>query len=135
MNYGAIGFVIGHEITHGFDDQGRKYDKQGNLVDWWARKTKKRFLEKVLCIIKQYGNYTVDEVGLKVCCVQFWSIMVTLFPEMRFAVEFIARLKFHISRISNNYYLQYIFAIVMIVRSRQPINNRIFMHFHNYESW
>ncbi|CAI6356922.1 unnamed protein product [Macrosiphum euphorbiae] len=77
MNYGAIGFVIGHEITHGFDDQGRKYDKQGNLVDWWARKTKKRFLEKVLCIIKQYGNYTVDEVGLKVCCVQFWYIMIT----------------------------------------------------------
>eukprot|EP00102_Acyrthosiphon_pisum_P014814 XP_008185066.2 PREDICTED: neprilysin-11-like [Acyrthosiphon pisum] len=65
MNYGAIGFVIGHEITHGFDDQGRKYDKHGNLVDWWAKKTKKRFLEKVSCIIKQYGNYTVDEVGLK----------------------------------------------------------------------
>ncbi|XP_022169537.1 neprilysin-11-like [Myzus persicae] len=65
MNYGAIGFVIGHEITHGFDDQGRKYDKHGNLVDWWANETKKRFLEKVLCIIKQYGNYTADEVGLK----------------------------------------------------------------------
>ncbi|KAL5238849.1 hypothetical protein ACI65C_006259 [Semiaphis heraclei] len=65
MNYGAIGFVIGHEITHGFDDQGRKYDKHGNLVDWWANETKKRFLEKVSCIIKQYGNYTAEEIGLK----------------------------------------------------------------------
>lgn len=66
MNYGAIGFVIGHEITHGFDDQGRQFDKEGNLVDWWAEETKKRYLEKALCIIKQYGNYTAQEVGLKV---------------------------------------------------------------------
>lgn len=66
MNYGAIGFVIGHEITHGFDDQGRQFDKEGNLVDWWAEETKKRYLEKASCIIKQYGNYTATEVGLKV---------------------------------------------------------------------
>jgi len=66
MNYGAIGFVIGHEITHGFDDQGRQFDKEGNLVDWWAEETKKRYLEKASCIIKQYGNYTAQEVGLKV---------------------------------------------------------------------
>ncbi|CAH1724670.1 neprilysin-2 [Aphis gossypii] len=65
MNYGAIGFVIGHEITHGFDDQGRQFDKQGNLVDWWAEETKKRYLEKAMCIIRQYGNYTAHEVGLK----------------------------------------------------------------------
>ncbi|XP_050430233.1 neprilysin-2 isoform X2 [Adelges cooleyi] len=65
MNYGAIGFVIGHEITHGFDDQGRQFDKEGNLVDWWAEETKKRYLEKASCIIKQYGNYTAEEVGLK----------------------------------------------------------------------
>lgn len=66
MNYGAIGFVIGHEITHGFDDQGRQFDKSGNLVDWWAEETKKRYLEKASCIIRQYGNYTAEEVGLKV---------------------------------------------------------------------
>lgn len=66
MNYGAIGFVIGHEITHGFDDQGRQFDKSGNLVDWWAEETKKRYLEKATCIIRQYGNYTAEEVGLKV---------------------------------------------------------------------
>ncbi|XP_057331077.1 neprilysin-2-like isoform X3 [Microplitis mediator] len=63
MNYGAIGFVIGHEITHGFDDQGRQFDKDGNLVDWWAPSTKEKYLEKAECIINQYGNYTVKEVG------------------------------------------------------------------------
>ncbi|XP_057331668.1 neprilysin-2-like isoform X2 [Microplitis mediator] len=63
MNYGAIGFVIGHEITHGFDDQGRQLDKDGNLVDWWAPSTKEKYLEKAECIINQYGNYTVKEVG------------------------------------------------------------------------
>ncbi|XP_015511770.2 neprilysin-2 isoform X1 [Neodiprion lecontei] len=64
MNYGAIGFVIGHEITHGFDDQGRQFDKEGNLVDWWQPETKERYLEKAECIIYQYGNYTVESVGL-----------------------------------------------------------------------
>ena len=43
MNYGAIGWVIGHEITHGFDDQGRQFDEEGNLVDWWHPETKKRY--------------------------------------------------------------------------------------------
>ncbi|XP_076238812.1 M13 family metallopeptidase neprilysin 2 isoform X2 [Calliopsis andreniformis] len=65
MNYGAIGFVIGHEITHGFDDQGRQFDGNGNLVDWWAPQTKEKYVKKVECIIHQYGNYTVEEVGLK----------------------------------------------------------------------
>lgn len=64
MNYGAIGFVIGHEITHGFDDQGRQFDKAGNLVDWWAPETKEKYLERAECIIHQYGNYTVEDVGL-----------------------------------------------------------------------
>ncbi|XP_055543996.1 neprilysin-2-like isoform X1 [Wyeomyia smithii] len=64
MNYGAIGFVIGHEITHGFDDQGRQFDKNGNLVDWWQADTKKAYLEKARCIIEQYGNYTEPNVKL-----------------------------------------------------------------------
>ncbi|XP_033213002.1 neprilysin-2-like isoform X1 [Belonocnema kinseyi] len=64
MNYGAIGFVIGHEITHGFDDQGRQFDKEGNLVEWWEPATKIKYLEKAKCIIEQYGNYTAEEVGL-----------------------------------------------------------------------
>ncbi|KAJ9599169.1 hypothetical protein L9F63_010346 [Diploptera punctata] len=64
MNYGAIGFVIGHEITHGFDDQGRQFDKEGNLVEWWEPATKEKYLEKAKCIIEQYGNYTEEETGL-----------------------------------------------------------------------
>lgn len=66
MNYGAIGFVIGHEITHGFDDQGRQFDKEGNLVDWWKSSTKDQYLKRAQCIIDQYGNFSVPEVGLKV---------------------------------------------------------------------
>ncbi|XP_031344617.1 neprilysin-2-like isoform X2 [Photinus pyralis] len=66
MNYGGIGFAIGHEITHGFDDQGRQFDKDGNLVDWWAPSTKAAFMKKAQCIIDQYTNYTVPEVGLHV---------------------------------------------------------------------
>ncbi|XP_057330914.1 neprilysin-2-like [Microplitis mediator] len=64
LNYGGIGFVIGHEITHGFDDEGRQFNKDGNLVDWWAPSTEKKYLEKTKCIINQYGNYTVKEVGM-----------------------------------------------------------------------
>ena len=62
MNFGAIGFVVGHEITHGFDDQGSQKDGDGNLVDWWEPETKEKYLEKAQCIIDQYGNYTI-EVG------------------------------------------------------------------------
>ena len=62
MNYGAIGWVIGHEITHGFDDQGRQFDQEGNLVDWWQPETKSRYLRKAECIVQQYGNYTIPEL-------------------------------------------------------------------------
>lgn len=66
MNFGAIGYVIGHEITHGFDDRGRQFDKDGNDRNWWKPKTDARFKERAQCIIEQYGNYTVPENGLKV---------------------------------------------------------------------
>jgi neprilysin len=66
MNYGAIGTIIGHEINHGFDTNGRKYDKEGNLVDWWTKEAENRYLENAMCIQNQYGNYTAQEVGLKV---------------------------------------------------------------------
>ncbi|KAK5647008.1 hypothetical protein RI129_005472 [Pyrocoelia pectoralis] len=62
MNYGGIGYIIGHEITHGFDDQGRQYDKDGNLKDWWDQATQEAFLKKAQCIIDQYANYTVPEI-------------------------------------------------------------------------
>jgi len=59
MNYGAIGWVIGHEITHGFDDQGKQFDKEGNLVDWWQAETKNRYLTRAKCIIDQYSKYSI----------------------------------------------------------------------------
>ncbi|GAC1580297.1 MAG: M13 family peptidase [Candidatus Elarobacter sp.] len=56
LNYGAIGAVIGHEMTHGFDDQGRQYDKAGNLRDWWSAADGKQFTARAACVTKQYGG-------------------------------------------------------------------------------
>lgn len=56
-NYGAIGLVIGHELTHGFDDNGRKYDASGNLRNWWTKDDETRFLQRVGAIQKQYDGY------------------------------------------------------------------------------
>ncbi|GIX87774.1 neprilysin-2 [Caerostris extrusa] len=66
LNFGAIGFVIGHEITHGFDDRGRQFDKDGNNINWWEPETDSTFKDRAQCIIDQYGNYSVGEVGLQV---------------------------------------------------------------------
>ena len=66
MNYGSIGYVMGHEITHGFDDEGRQYDKDGNLREWWEAETTNEFLKKAQGIIDQYSNYTVKAVNEKV---------------------------------------------------------------------
>lgn len=83
VNFGAMGMVVGHEITHGFDDEGRKLDKDGNLRDWWSAEAGKKFEEKTQCIVKQYddsialedihvngkltlGENTADLGGLKV---------------------------------------------------------------------
>jgi putative endopeptidase len=59
INYGAIGSVIGHEITHGFDDQGRKYDGHGNLADWWTKDDSAQFNQRASCITDQYSEYTI----------------------------------------------------------------------------
>ncbi|XP_016836925.1 neprilysin-2 [Nasonia vitripennis] len=66
LNYGAIGSIIGHEITHGFDSEGRKSDKNGNQIDWWQASTKIKYLEKANCFVQQYNNYTVKETSLKI---------------------------------------------------------------------
>lgn len=57
VNYGAIGGVIGHEITHGFDDQGRRYDADGNLTDWWTPEDAEKFTARATALIEQYNNY------------------------------------------------------------------------------
>jgi putative endopeptidase len=62
-NYGHIGGVVGHELTHGFDDEGRQFDAYGNLADWWTAEDGKRFDEKADCEVKEYSNFVaVDDV-------------------------------------------------------------------------
>ena len=60
VNYGGIGVVIGHEITHGFDDQGSQFDGYGNLHNWWTDEDLKKFKAATLCIINQYSQYKVN---------------------------------------------------------------------------
>ena len=88
-NYGHIGGVVGHEFTHGFDDQGRQFDANGNLADWWTPEDGKKFDEKADCEVKEYGNFvavddvkvngkltlgenTADNGGLRLAISHFW---------------------------------------------------------------
>ena len=65
VNYGHIGAVIGHELTHGFDDEGKKFDAKGNLADWWTADDTKKFEGRTDCLVKEYGGFTaVDDVKL-----------------------------------------------------------------------
>ncbi len=65
MNFGGIGAVIGHELTHGFDDEGSQFDADGNLRDWWTASDKKQFEERTSCIRDQYANFVaVDDLKL-----------------------------------------------------------------------
>ena len=64
-NYGHGGAIVGHELTHGFDDQGRQFDANGNLDDWWTAEDTKRFEQKTDCEVKEYDNFTaVDDVKI-----------------------------------------------------------------------
>jgi putative endopeptidase len=60
VNYGGIGAVIGHEISHGFDDQGSKFDGQGNLHEWWTPDDRKSFTERGDCVVNQFNGYEVE---------------------------------------------------------------------------
>jgi endothelin-converting enzyme/putative endopeptidase len=60
VNYGAIGVVIGHEISHGFDDQGAQYDAQGRLKNWWTDEDLKKFQERGQCVVDQFEGYFVE---------------------------------------------------------------------------
>jgi len=63
VNYGGIGMVVGHELTHGFDDKGRQYDASGNLSDWWSPEAGKEFTARASCVEKQFDGYVaVDDV-------------------------------------------------------------------------
>ena len=60
VNYGAIGAVIGHELTHGFDDEGRQFDAQGNLDDWWTSADAKAFDQREQCLVKEYSSFELQ---------------------------------------------------------------------------
>jgi putative endopeptidase len=65
VNFGSVGAVIGHELTHGFDDQGRKFDRQGNLRDWWTEQDGKEFEQRASCVADEYSNFVaIDELKL-----------------------------------------------------------------------
>jgi endothelin-converting enzyme/putative endopeptidase len=65
LNFGGIGAVIGHELTHGFDDEGRQFDAQGNLHDWWTPQDAKAFDQRAQCIVDEYSSFVaVDDVHL-----------------------------------------------------------------------
>ena len=89
-NYGAIGAVIGHELTHGFDDQGRQFDAKGNLADWWTEADSRAFKERADCVVRQYsafelpgalhlngeltlGENTADNGGLRIALMALMS--------------------------------------------------------------
>jgi len=61
LNYGAIGFSIGHELSHAFDDNGRRYDGHGNLKNWWGEVAEQKFKDRKKCLEYQFGNYTMFE--------------------------------------------------------------------------
>ena len=64
-NYGDTGGTVGHELTHGFDDEGRQFDAQGNLRDWWTPEDGKEFEKRAACISNQYSNYTIiDDIKI-----------------------------------------------------------------------
>jgi putative endopeptidase len=66
VNYGAIGAVIGHELTHGFDDSGSQFDAQGNLRDWWTKKDRAQFDKLEACFVKEYDGFVaVDDVHVR----------------------------------------------------------------------
>ncbi|KAF7214142.1 phosphate-regulating neutral endopeptidase PHEX isoform X1 [Nothobranchius furzeri] len=66
LSYGAIGVIVGHELTHGFDNNGRKYDKNGNLDQWWSESSVTAFNTMTQCMIDQYNDYYWEEAGLNV---------------------------------------------------------------------
>jgi putative endopeptidase len=66
VNFGAMGMVVGHEITHGFDDEGRQYDENGNLRDWWSEASGKAFVERAACVKRQFDGYiAIDDLHVK----------------------------------------------------------------------
>lgn len=66
LNFGGTGVVIGHEITHGFDDKGRLFDHHGNFHLWWKEASIEKFNEKAQCLINQYSKYVIPDIKIPI---------------------------------------------------------------------
>ncbi|RWS19239.1 hypothetical protein B4U80_04790 [Leptotrombidium deliense] len=66
MNFGGIGTIIGHEITHAFDNRGSMFDESGRMVNWWRKDTREKYEEKVKCFERQYSRQVEPVTGKKV---------------------------------------------------------------------
>ncbi|XP_054747358.1 phosphate-regulating neutral endopeptidase PHEX [Anastrepha obliqua] len=62
LNYGSVGTILGHELTHGFDDSGRMFDKDGNMVQWWSNETIKEYINRTECFVDQYNHYFLPDI-------------------------------------------------------------------------
>ncbi|CAD6994688.1 unnamed protein product, partial [Ceratitis capitata] len=62
LNYGSVGTILGHELTHGFDDSGRMFDKNGNMLQWWSNETIKEYINRTDCFVDQYSRYYLPDV-------------------------------------------------------------------------
>uniref|UniRef100_A0A1B6GHJ4 Peptidase M13 C-terminal domain-containing protein n=2 Tax=Cuerna arida TaxID=1464854 RepID=A0A1B6GHJ4_9HEMI len=82
LNYGGIGVVIGHEITHAFDDVGRQSDGLGNLAQWWTDGTVERYLDKTKCFVRQYSSYRVPQLDEMLMKTAYMNGVVTLGENM-----------------------------------------------------
>ncbi|XP_032593504.1 endothelin-converting enzyme 2 [Drosophila grimshawi] len=63
LNYGSIGTILGHELTHGFDDSGRRFDREGNMVEWWSNRTINEYVNRTECFVDQYSHYYLSDIG------------------------------------------------------------------------
>ncbi|KAL7727927.1 hypothetical protein ACLKA6_019488 [Drosophila palustris] len=63
LNYGSIGSILGHELTHGFDDSGRRFDRAGNMVEWWSNQTINEYVNRTDCFVDQYSHYYLSDIG------------------------------------------------------------------------
>ncbi|KAH8417812.1 hypothetical protein KR222_006234 [Zaprionus bogoriensis] len=63
LNYGSIGTILGHELTHGFDDSGRRFDRAGNMVEWWSNQTINEYVNRTDCFVDQYSRYYLSDIG------------------------------------------------------------------------
>ena len=77
FNYGGIGVVVGHELTHGFDTQGRTYDLDGNQREWFKNETAEKFNDLSKCFVDQYSHYKVFDMNVCIVCISvvcFWIL-------------------------------------------------------------